>query len=212
MKKLIKKILRESDFDWVNDIITQPSKEEELVTNQTYYVYSPNIDGYWIKYTYGGFKPNIGYDKKGRHLWTQDNGGTMYYDSEYTKKLLDSGYILTFKPDDGKPTINESDFDWVEDIEPMIPEEKFIIDLIDSSDKIEYENGLSYKKGGEFYFYQDITNKVFWFDYENVSSVLESKFGLSIREQRALIKSVVERHYGIWGYTTEWVFDNEGYI
>ena len=52
-----------------------------------------------------GLTPNIGYDKKGRHLWTQDNGGTMYYDPEYTKKLLcNSGYILTFKPDDGKPT------------------------------------------------------------------------------------------------------------
>lgn len=106
-----------------------------------------------------------------------------------------------------KRILRESDFDWVEDIEPMVPEEQFIIDLIDSSDKIEHENGLSYKKGDEFYFYQDSRNEVFWFDYENVSSVLRTKFGLNIMEQMDLIKGVVERQYGLFGYATEWVFD-----
>ncbi len=96
--------------------------------------------------------------------------------------------------------LRESDFDWVGDVS-YTEQEEFIINLIDSCDKVPYLDGYLYKKGGKKYFYQDDKYKEFYFDYDNVKSVLESKFGLNSQEMRDLIGGVLERHYNL-GYTT----------
>ena len=97
-----------------------------------------------------------------------------------------------------------NDFDWVEDIEPMIPEEKVIIDLIDSCEKKPFKNGFLYIKDGKNYFYQVVKNKIFYYDYDNVYSVLETKFGLRLLEINGLIGGILERRYNLDGYIVKW--------
>ena len=93
------------------------------------------------------------------------------------------------------------DFDWIEDIR-YTEEEEFVIDLIDSCEREPFKNGFSYKKGDEWYFYQDDESRMFYFDWGNVRKVLEPKFGLNYQEQRDLIGGMSERHYNLKGYTT----------
>ncbi len=110
-----------------------------------------------------------------------------------------------------KKILRESDFNWIEETS-YTEQEEFIINLIDSCDKEPHGAGFSYKKGGEWYFYQDDKNKVFYYDWDNVYEVLNTKFGLNHQEMRDLIKDVLERHYNLKGYTTEvehkdWIAD-----
>tara|TARA_R110002020_G_scaffold317856_1_gene533528 strand:+ start:114 stop:440 length:327 start_codon:yes stop_codon:yes gene_type:complete len=100
-----------------------------------------------------------------------------------------------------KKILRESDFGWADSID-YTEEEEFIINLIDSCEKIPDEYGFSYVKGGENYFYQNVVRRVFHFDYDNVYVVLEHKFGLDHEGINGLIGSVVERHYNLKGYTT----------
>tara|TARA_R110002012_G_scaffold273533_1_gene459435 strand:- start:293 stop:631 length:339 start_codon:yes stop_codon:yes gene_type:complete len=101
-----------------------------------------------------------------------------------------------------KKILSESDFDWVKDTK-YSEEEEFVINLIDSCVKKRDKYGdLSYKKGGESYFYQEFEVRHFYFDYNNVHNVLESKFGLNYEEMIVLIGSVLERHYNLKGYRT----------
>ena len=93
------------------------------------------------------------------------------------------------------------DFDWIRHVS-YTEQQEFIINLIDSCDKEPYEYGFLYTKDGEKYFYQTDENRIFWFDWDNVHSVLESKFGLNLQEQRDLIGGVLGRHYNFRGYTT----------
>ena len=101
-----------------------------------------------------------------------------------------------------KKILRESDFDWVNDIQPMKPEEQFIIDLMDSCDKKPFKDGYYYEKDGKFYFYQDDKNKRFYFYRDNVYEVLKSKFGLNYQEMRGLIKGILGERYNLRGYTT----------
>ena len=98
-----------------------------------------------------------------------------------------------------KRILRESDFDWVDDV-GYTEEEEFIINLIDSCDKVPYLDGYLYKKGGEMYFYQDDENEIFFYDFNGVHKVLQSKFGLNLSEQKSLIGSILERHYNLEGY------------
>ena len=78
-----------------------------------------------------------------------------------------------------KKILRESDFDWIEDIS-YTEQEEFIINLIDSCEKEPEGDGYSYKKGDEWYFYQDEKKMEFWFHWVKVFNVLKSKFGLNI--------------------------------
>ena len=93
------------------------------------------------------------------------------------------------------------DFDWIRHVS-YTEQQEFIINLIDSCEKKPFKNGFPYKKGDEWYFYQDDKNKTFWFDWDNVRPVLKTKFGLNYQEMKYLIGGVLERHYNLKGYTT----------
>ncbi len=100
-----------------------------------------------------------------------------------------------------KKILKESEFDWIVETS-YTEEEEFIIDLIDSCEKKSHNDGFSYKKGDEWYFYQDDERRKFYFDYDYVYEVLKSKFGLEEHEQVRLIENMLERHYNLKGYIT----------
>ena len=57
---------------------------------------------------------------------------------------------------------------------------------------------IFYKKNEKIIMEQDSKNKNFWFDYDSIWSIFNSRFGLSYDETQAFIKDMLERHLN-WG-------------
>ena len=229
MRSIIKKILRESDFDWVTDI--PETYGYRFFEINTCYHYSedehtgedvcteggshfikipidvvPDIWDYEAEDGYIAGPVDEGYDVI---VWSLENDkldGEDYDDIEYVTELTKDEFCRAWgNHQNGDKelcgNLNESDFDWALDKE-YSEEEEYVINLMNSCNKEPYKNGFSYEKDGKYYFYQDDENKTFNYSYENVSSVLNPKFGLTPSEVSKLFKDVLKKHHNLKGYKT----------
>tara|TARA_R110002012_G_scaffold188007_2_gene355044 strand:- start:638 stop:973 length:336 start_codon:yes stop_codon:yes gene_type:complete len=99
-----------------------------------------------------------------------------------------------------KKILKESDFDWAVSIKEYTEEEEFVIDLIESCEKIRTDSGFLYKKDGDLYFKQNDKIKFFHYHIENVVPLLDSEFDLSYQGRKDVINSSLEKLYGLKGY------------
>tara|TARA_R110002012_G_C11268176_1_gene569061 strand:+ start:111 stop:464 length:354 start_codon:yes stop_codon:yes gene_type:complete len=101
-----------------------------------------------------------------------------------------------------KKILRESDFGWVDSV-GYTEEEKFIINLIDSCDKVTIPDNESvfYEKDGVIFFRDDVSPKFFLYCFHNVASPLRDKFNLNLVQQSDLISSILERHYNMKNYS-----------
>jgi hypothetical protein len=66
-----------------------------------------------------------------------------------------------------------------------------------------YSGNSYYVKNGGTIAFQNKENKVFWFDYDEIWSFLESMFSLEYEELQAITKDWLEETLDITGYATE---------
>ena len=67
----------------------------------------------------------------------------------------------------------------------------------------EYPDSLFYKKNDKTIMEQDLKNKDFWFHYNGIWSVFESSFDLNYQQTQDFLRSMLEVHLNLRGYTPE---------
>jgi hypothetical protein len=71
--------------------------------------------------------------------------------------------------------------------------------------EIHNHSGLNQNKiiaNYRFVLEQDLKNADFWFDYDKIWSVFESKFGMNYNEIKSFMNGMVEKHFKMKGFTT----------
>ncbi len=91
-------------------------------------------------------------------------------------------------------------FHWVGSTVKVETPEEFIINLMDSCNKVPTRHGYGYAKEGEQYFGQNDENKEFFYDYIKIFKHLESEFGYSLCQQKRLISEILRIHHNLEGY------------
>jgi hypothetical protein len=74
------------------------------------------------------------------------------------------------------------------------PAERFLIPIFQSLTEHyldKYPDSVFYKYKGETYFEYNKKNDIFWYNYNKIYKVLESKYDINNQEQRELIKGMV---------------------
>jgi hypothetical protein len=76
----------------------------------------------------------------------------------------------------------------------LSPAERFLYPIFNGLTEHYLDNkpdSVFYKYKDEVYFKYDMKNNVFWFSYDKINQVLESKYDINYLEQREIIKDMM---------------------
>jgi len=76
---------------------------------------------------------------------------------------------------------------------------EFLFEIYNSKELNQQKIIANYRFGSE----QDLKNTEFWFNYDKIWSVFESKFGMNYSEIQSFMNGMVEKHFKIRGVTTK---------
>jgi hypothetical protein len=75
---------------------------------------------------------------------------------------------------------------------------EFLFEIYNSKELNQQKIIANYRFGSE----QDLKNTEFWFNYDKIWSVFESKFGMNYSEIQSFMNGMVEKHFKIRRVTT----------
>lgn len=86
------------------------------------------------------------------------------------------------------------------------PEKRFLglINGLEIKLHPEHSDSIYFFKEGKYFVQLDLKNKRIWFIYSNFWSILQKEFRLNHDEIQQLLKTLLEKHFKLMGFTPAW--------